>query len=414
MRLRRLMIIPGAIAVTLVGMALVSKGDSASAIRVERVQQHALVATAIGNGQLRPAKRADVESESGGQVTRLFVHEGSVVRPGDPLAEVDRTHAEMALSKALATLGQARAAATQVHTNLLQSQAGLRRAEGIAAGSGLLAAADLEQARTSAKGLGASYEATESGVRAAEAAVGDARDALDKTTIVAPIGGTVTRVRVRVGETLGGGATPSALVATIADLSTLEAVVNLSETDLPRVHVGDSASLKVEALGRASLAGHVARIGAASLGGASARQSALYEIVIALAPTTRTLYPDLSITAEIVTDRRTGILGVPLMAVVMRDYDGRITAKDRTGEKGKALSRRTAVEGVFVVRDGRAEFRAVRTGIIGDQYVEILKGLAQDERIIVGPYQLLRDLETGAEVNVLDADEESAADSARR
>jgi HlyD family secretion protein len=414
MRLRRLMIVPGAAALTLAGMALAAKEGPAGGVQVERVGRHGLVATAIGNGQLRPAQRADVESETGGRVTHLFVHEGSAVKPGDPLAEVDRTHAQMAMSKALATLGQARAAAAQVRANLLQSQAGLRRAEGIAAGSGLLAAADLEQARTSANGLAASYESAQSGVRAAEAAAGDARDALEKTTIVAPIGGTVTRLRVRVGETLGGGASPNATVATIADLSTLQAVVNVSETDLPRVHVGDSASLKVEAFARTSLAGYVMRIGAASLGGTTARQSALYEVIIRLAPTTRTLYPDLSITAEIVTDRRSGVLGVPLMAVVMRDYNGRITAKERVKEKGKVFSRRTAVEGVFVVRDGRARFRAVRTGIIGDQYVEILKGLAEGERVIVGPYQFLRDIETGAEVEVVEADGNSAVDDAER
>jgi HlyD family secretion protein len=417
MRIRRLIIIPGIAAVALVGMALATASAPPASVHVDPVARHALVSTAIGNGQLRPAKRADVESEVGGRVIALYVHEGSIVKPGDPLAQVDRTHAEMAVSKALASLGQARAGAAQVRANLLQAQAGLRRAEGVAAGTGLLAAADLEQAHTQANGLAASYESTLAGVRAAEAALGDARDALEKTTIVAPIGGTVTRLRVRLGETLGGGASPSSTVGTIADLSTIDAVVSVSEADLPRVHVGDSVSVKVEAFARARLAGRVSRIGVAALG-ATGRQSAMYEIVVALAPTDRLLYSDLSVTAEIVTDRRNDILGVPLLAVVMRDWDGRITSSGRDKEKGKAtdkgLSRRKAVEGVFLVRDGRAEFRAVRTGIMGDQYVEILLGLEAGERVIVGPYQLIRDLETGAEVDVDNADDVAPVVAKRR
>jgi len=406
------MILPGAAALTLAGMALVSKDAKTDGIHVERVVRHGLVATAVGNGQLRPRQRADVESETGGRVTRLYVHEGSIVKPGDPLADVDRTHAEMAVAKATASLGQARATAAQVHANILQSEAGLRRAEGIAAGSGLLAAADLEQARTSVNGLTASYEAALSASHAAEAALGDAREELKNTTIVAPIGGTVTRLRVHIGETLGGGASPSALLATIADLSTLEAVVSVSESDLPRILVGDSVALQVEALSRKSLAGHVTRVGAASVGGVVGRQSSLYEVVIGLAPTERTLYPDLSITAEIITERRTGILAVPVIAVVMRDYGGRITVKERGREKGRTFSQRTAVAGVFLVRNGRAEFRAVQTGIMGDQFVEIAQGLAGNERVIVGPYQLLRDLENGVEVDVPEVDDDTTSSDA--
>src|SRR4051812_11395815 len=133
MRIRRLMILPGVALVALVGMALAAASAPPASVHIEPVARHALLATAIGNGQLRPAKRADVESEAGGRVIALYVHEGSVVKAGDPLAQVDRTHAEMALSKAQASLGQAHAGAAQVQANLLQAQAGLRRAEGVAA-----------------------------------------------------------------------------------------------------------------------------------------------------------------------------------------------------------------------------------------------------------------------------------------
>ncbi|MEP7001519.1 MAG: hypothetical protein ABI969_13625, partial [bacterium] len=123
-----------------------------------------------------------------------------------------------------------------------------------------------------------------------------------------------------------------------------------------------------------------------------------YEVIVTLDPTKRVLYPDLSVTVEIVAERRPNTLAVPLLAVVMRDPEGLLATTSRERHKQKGDKAPAVLEGVFVLADGVARFKPVRSGIVGDQFVEIRRGLAAGERVIAGPYHLLRTLEAGMEV----------------
>jgi HlyD family secretion protein len=385
--------------IALVATALAAGSDDQPAVRTEIVTPRSLFTTAVGTGQLKPRIRTEVETEISGRIVALRASEGSYVHSGDILFRIEPHRYQVAVARADAELAQAKASAEQVHASLLQSQVARRRAENIAEKSGLVANVELEQARTQLASLEAQYRAAGYAVEQARVQLADAQDALRRTTVRAPISGTVTRLRVRMGELTSGAVGPSASLATIADLSTIEAVVRLNETDLPRVHVGDSTTIRLDAMPVERFVGRVARIGRAAIAGGGGQQSALFEVGVSLEPHSRPLYSDLSATAEIVTDRRTKALAVPLLAVVVRDRQGhRRPAARADAGAGRDASTWSGVEGVFIVDGDVARFQPVRTGIVGDQYIEITSGLRGGETVVAGPYQALRELEAGARV----------------
>jgi HlyD family secretion protein len=198
----------------------------------------------------------------------------------------------------------------------------------------------------------------------------------------------------------------------------MEAKVKVDETDVPGITVGDSASLKIDAFPGRSFTGKVTRIGnsavqgaAAAAGGGSEQQSVDYEVVITLDNPPAELLPDLSTTAEIVTETRAQALSVPIIALTVRDSAGKkfksgIDAKageDGAAEAARLETRRNQqaeVQGVFVIRDGKADWVPVEVGITGGEYFEVTRGLRGGETIVAGSFQAVRELEDGDLVKV--------------
>lgn len=381
--------------------------------RTETVARRDLFATVIGSGQLQPKRKVDISADISGRVVELAVQEGALVREGDLLLRIDPTRYQAAVYRAEAALAQAMASSEQVRANYLQSMASMQRVDEIERGSGLIASAELEQARTQATALEAQLRATQHSVDQARASLAEARDALEKATITAPMSGRVTRVNIQEGEiaVIGTMNNPGSLLLTIAELSEMEARVVVNETDLPQIAVGDSATVRVDAFPGDVFVGRVARIANSGLYGGQAQRSTSFQVTIALDRTSRPLHPDLSATAEIVTDRRAGVLTVPLLALTVQDRDGQ-TVKQRVpadDPRSQAAGRRGApprtrgVEGVFVVEEGMARFKPVVSGVVGDQYVEIRSGLREGDVVVAGTYQVIRNLRDGDELDSGDA-----------
>jgi HlyD family secretion protein len=207
---------------------------------------------------------------------------------------------------------------------------------------------------------------------------------------------------------------PGSLLLTIADLSVMEAKVEVDETDVPGLTVGDSAAVKVDAFPGQEFPGRVTRIGNSSIqlagaGQGGEQQSVDYEVVITLDNPPAELRPDLSATAEIVTETRAGALSVPILSLTVRDGEGKkFKAGDddpNAPDAARQHDQDEEVEGVFVVRDGKADWVPVRIGIAGDRYFEVVSGLRGGETVVSGSYSAVRDLEDGDAVRV-PADEE--------
>lgn len=408
---RNKIIVGGGLAVLVLGMAglaVANSGDKGTEVRAEAVARRDLVSLVTASGIIQPKRKVDISADISGRVIELPVQEGQWVNRGDLLLRIDPTSYQAAVRRAEAAVAQARAAAAQSRANALQTQSALKRAEQLAGGDQLISGADLEQARTAAQVAEAQYEGSRFGIAQAEAALSEAREALRKTTIVAPMSGRVTRLNIDEGETavVGTMNNPGSLLLTIADLSEMEARVDVDETDVPHISFGDSAAIKIDAFpdqvfaGRVSQVAHSAKQGLG--GGAGAQgQSVDFEVIITLSNPPENLRPDLSATADIVTEQRRNALAVPIIAVTVRDKDGkqfdRAAEEERNNVPGAAKTRsdEDEIEGVFLIRDGKAEWVPVKVGIAGDQYFEVKSGLRGGETIVAGSYQAVRELEEG-------------------
>jgi HlyD family secretion protein len=298
----------------------------------------------------------------------------------------------------------------------MKAENDVRRSEMLAQGKELISAQELDQARTSGQVAAAELQSARFAVAQAQAAVSEARDNLSKTVIVAPMSGRVTRLNIEEGETavMGTMNNPGSLLLTVADLSVMEAKIKVDETEVPNVTIGDSASVRIDAFPDQSFSGRVTRIGnsavqAPGAAAASDQQSVDFEVVITLDTPPASLRPDLSATADVVTESRRGVVAVPIIALTVRDREGKkfkqadegeeAAPSSPTQEAAEARSRRgNEVTGVFVVRDGKAVWTPVEIGIAGDRYFEVRKGLRGGETVVSGSYQAVRDLEHDKEV----------------
>ncbi len=381
-------------------------------VRTEEVARRDLVSTVTASGKIEPKRRVEISADISGRVVEVAVEEGQWVNQGDLLLRLDPTQLQAAVRRAEAAVAQSQARAAQVRAQQLKAESDLRRNEMLARTNELISAADVEQSRTQAAVAVQEANGARFAVTQAQAALSEARDQLSKTTIRAPMSGRVTRLNIEQGETavVGTMNNPGSLLLTIADLSVMEAKVQVDETDIPGLNVGDSASVKVDAFPGQSFPGTVTRIGNSSIqvagaGGSSEQQSVDYEVVITLTHPPAELRPDLSATAEIVTDRRPGALSVPIIALTVRDREGKkFAAAEEGDEKAPAASEERRdedeVEGVFVLREGKAVWVPVRIGISGDRYFEVVTGLKGGETVVAGSYAAIREMQAGDALRV--------------
>lgn len=399
------------IAVAVLAAAALSffrRGPAAIAVDLGTVAARpTLTSTANGSGEIVATRYADIGSNVMGKIVALPVREGDRVRAGQVLARLDAVPAESdaaSASEQVAALAADERAAGQA---VKAAAADLAAAEARAADAerqytrahalfqqGLLPASEQDAAKTATDAASAqvrtaraAVDRTQEAQRAATRRVAQARaqqrradDTLAKTAIVSPIDGIVSRLRVRAGEMVVVGIQnqPGTTLMTISDLGQIDAEVKVAEADVLRLATGQPATVMVSALPGRSFMGAVVEIGASALPTAGAAAAREFKVVVRLETPDPGLRPGLTCDAEIITNQRRDVLTAPLQSVVLRN--------DRPG--------------VFVVRDGRAVFTPVTTGVIGGLDMEI-GGLAAGTSIVVGPYQVLRTLADGAAVDRL-------------
>ena len=411
MRLRTVGIIGGAVVVTgLIGAFFSQRaGGGGVEVRIEAVARRDLTAIVTGSGWIRPHRSVDVQADIMGRVIELNVAEGETVKRGQVLLRIDPTQYEAAVARAKAGVSEALAREAQARANLLQAERMLERSRALRAqDSNFVSQQALEEAETQARIQAELAEAARHGVAQARAALGEAEDRLAKTIIRAPIDGVVTRLAVEEGETaiVGTMNNPGSLLLTISDLGLMEAVVRVDETDIPDIKLGDSAKVSIDAFPRRSFVGRVAEIGhsavrpqGATSGPMGQGQAVDFEVVIRLEDPPAGLRPDLSATADIVTATRNGALAIPIIALTVRERGAVEVLPQEEREAQAAASAvdetSTDEEGVFVVREGKAEFVPVRVGIAWHDYFEVLSGLAEGDSIVSGPYETIRSLRSG-------------------
>jgi HlyD family secretion protein len=402
--------VAGVFAVAVVGVIVLTamrSGTKAVAVRIEPVQRRDLVASVTASGTVRPHTKVDLSSDITGKIVRLAVQEGQMVTKGQFLLQIDPQEAQANVERAEAALSAAKASAAQAKANLIQAQKSYERSLEIKkANAQLISDEQLEQLRTQVDVNQAVLESQNHLVDQNAAQLAQVKSALGKTTIYAPMSGRVTRLNVEGGETaiMGTLNKDAATLLTISDMSVLETKVRVDETDVARIKTGDSALVQIDAFPDTTFIGRVTKISNSSVKSATATQASGdqavdYEVTIQLMNVPPETRPDFSATAKIVTDSRKNVLSIPIIALTVRENEA-LQAGDTAVGLGKPKPKKEVgkkdVEGVFVVgTDNKVSFRPVKVGIAGEKHFEVLSGLKENERIVAGTYQAIRELKDG-------------------
>jgi HlyD family secretion protein len=402
-------IIIGVVAVVVLGSAAAIQArrgrDGGIEVRTEAIARRDLVEVVTASGNIRARRTVDISSEVSAKVAELVVDEGEDVVRGQLLLRLEPDQYQAAVSRNEASLAQAQAGQTQQEANLLQAQRDLDRLLNLRArDSVLVSGLQVDDARTRVDVAVATLMSSQHGVSQWRASVDEAEDQLSKTIFRAPMDGKITRLNVEEGQTviIGTMNNPGSLVLTISDLSVIEVVVQVDETDVPAISLQDSATIRIDAFGDKEFTGRVTEIGNSAINPptrqAAGQQAAIdFEVVLTLDVNDALLRPDLSATADIVTEARLQALAVRIIALTVREEEPDSTAADFSEDDDLE-----DVEGVFVVNDGTVTFTAVEVGIAGQEYFEILSGISVGDSVVVGPYQRIRQLSNGDAIKSTD------------
>lgn len=407
----------GILLVLLVGTAAIvaaTRGEKPVDVRVEAVEARDLVASVTASGKVQPRTMVDLSADITGRIVNLRVREGDTVTRGQLLLRIDPTQYEAAVQRSEASLASARAQAAQSQANSDQAKRDLARSEEIlAANPASITTEQMERLRTQVEITAAVAEASRHSVEQAVAGLRDAKNNLTKTTILAPMSGRVTRLNVEEGETaiMGTMNRDAATLLTISDMAVLETRVRVDETDVSRVKIGDSTVVQIDAFPDTTFLGRVVQISNSSLRPAgstgAADQAVDYEVTVQLLNPPDATRPDFSATAKIITDSRSAVLSIPIIALTVREHETMTDAGGPPVAVGRGsqpieVGKRDA-EGVFVIgADNKVSFRPVKVGIAGEKFFEVLEGLQPGEKIVAGTYQAIRELRDGALVRQME------------
>ncbi len=414
MNRRKILIAVGIAVIILVFVALALRQGRRGGVevRAQEVTRRDLVSVVTASGRIRPKRSVDIQADVSGRIVDLRVEEGDRVAEGDTLLIIDPTTFQAALQRSEAALSSAQAAAAQARASRDQAERLQRRTRQIRQQNPeLISEQELEDAETNYEVQQALFEAAEYQVAQARANVREARDRLAKTVITAPMTGLITRLNVERGETaiVGTMNNPGTVLLTVADLAEMEAVLEVDETDIPQIAMGDSAGIEIDAFPDSVFAGRVTEIahssiqgGTLGLSGSTSTQSVDFEVVVRLESPPQGLRTDLSATADIVAAVRDSVLSIPIIALTLRPPEEEEKPEptgDQAGEEIELLTdadEPEEVEGVFVVNDDNTvAFRPVKVGIAGREHFEVLEGLEEGEVIVAGSYQAIRQLKDG-------------------
>lgn len=376
------------------------RGSGEVEVRMEQVARRDLVSAVTASGKIEAKSQVDVQSEVTARILRIHVQEGDLVTRGQLLVELDQVQFQGAVERAEAFVTSQEASVMQARVNRDQARRSRDRAVEIKRTNPTMISDEaIEQAEQGFAVAEANFKSAEASLSQAQASLKEARDNLARTRLYAPIAGRVVRLAVEEGEVAVPGtfSRDVGLLMRIADMSAIQALVKVDETDVVRLELGDSVSVSIDAFPDTAFVGRVTKIAnsAATLSaaGQTTDRAVDFEVEITLENPPADVRPDLSMTARIVTDTRRNVLSVPIIALTARPpaATGDSVPVATLGDSASA-ARPKDIEGVFVVENGLARFRPVTVGIAGDEHFEVLSGLTENETVISGSYQAIRDM----------------------
>jgi HlyD family secretion protein len=389
------------------------KRHAGTEVRLEHVGRRDLVSSVTASGKIEAKTSVDISADITGRIIDIAVREGDLVKRGQFLLQIDPAQYQAAVARAQGVVSSTEATLLQTRATRDQAQRAWNRARQLTElGDNLIAPETAEQARTALDVAEANYQATKAQLDQARASLQESRDNLAKTRLTSPISGRVVRLAVEEGEVAVPGtfSRETGLLMTIADLSVILAKVQVDETDVVRLTARDSVEVTIDAYrdttywGRVTKVSHSAKLTPTETASGSSDRAVDFDVEITLQNPPADIRPDLSCTARIITDTRDNALSIPIIALTVREHEKIPNESEGAPpvDTLRARFKKREAEGVFVVRNGVATFRPVKTGVAGDEYFEVVDGLREGETIVGGTYQAIRDLKDGAKVRQAD------------
>src|SRR5580693_9118236 len=428
----------------IVGFTVYQSHKNVVTVQTGKAQRMDLVAVVSASGEIRPKTYVNIGANAFGKIIRLYVKEGDRVKQGQMLAQLENVQSAADMDAMQASLEAARTDAMAAEAALNTSAADLNRAKSDAERSDLdwtraqglykdalisksdfdmqkathqTAVAGLAQADARVAQAKAQKDSADRRVGQAIANLTHATDVLKKTTYQAPFDGVITNLPVREGETVVVGIqnSPGSTLMTLADLSVITAEVKVDETDIVNVQMGQAAQVTIDAIPKKTFKAVVTQIGdnaiVRSTGVSTSQQISTsqeakdFKVVVTLQDPPDDLRPGLSATAKITTATRGSALTIPIQALTIRRQSDLVPKDEKGAVQAAAPAKDPAkdkeeIQGVFILRNHKAEFVPVDTGIAGTTDIEVIKGLKEGDEIVTGSYKVLRTLRPGSSVKV--------------
>ena len=436
---KKVLIILGVI---LVGAAVAAanlyyRRDTGLTVQAEALRARDLEAIVSASGKVQPKRQVNVSAQTPGRVTRIAVEEGQRVKAGQFLLEIDpkqlegqMQRGEASVAAAQSSLLSARTSVEQGRANLDLARQNLKRQEDLWK-EGLTTKENLEKAQNDVTVREADLrvrtqdiETNEQRIKQEQASLSTTRYNLNQIIITAPMDGLVTRRSIEEGETAVVGTMNNAgsVLLTIADMSVIEAEVEVDETEIPTVALHQEAKVTIDAVPDRTFKGRVTEIGNSpiqtSTQSTGQRQATTFKVVITLEEPVPDIRPGFTCTAEITTAKRKEVVSVPIQALTVREMlynDKGEMVRETPNRRRRGTNIETPLsasnepppghtrketEGVFAIRDGKAIYLPVKVGIAGEQYFEVLDGLKAGDQVITGPFSSVRELADGQAVKI--------------
>jgi len=388
----------------------------------ENVELTKIIETVSATGKIYPEVEVSISSEVSGEILELPFKEGQQVKKGDLLVRVNPDLIQSALQRSQASYRNSNAVLEQAEASLKQAKADYDRNRGLF-DKGVISRADWDQAIATYETALAGKNSAYFGVQSAAATVNEQRDNLRRTTIYAPMDGTISLMSVELGERVVGTQQMTGTeILRVANLNNMEVEVDVNENDIVKVNIGDSTIVEVDAYLKKEFKGIVTEIANSAADNLAADQVTNFKVKVRIVEESyRDLLegkpenfspfrPGMTATVDVITDQREKAVAVPISAIVIKTDTSSVkkpyskSSSDAAGKSSKTNDEK--FECVFVNEDGKAKLRVVKTGIQDDSNIEIVSGLKEGDEIITGPYNMVsKTLKPGDAIEIKNKDD---------
>jgi HlyD family secretion protein len=411
-----------------------TRGNDGTKVAIEKVSRHTITETVTASGKIYPETEVKIAPEVSGEITMLDIEEGDSVKKGDVLVKINAAIYSSLVNQATATVEQSKASANNAKEMMAQAESQYQLALATYNRNKklheqkVISQLEFEQGEASYKSAKATFEASKASksgggfvVQGAMAGLSQARENLQRTTIIAPTSGIISQLNVKKGERVVGTAQMAGTeMLTIADMSRIEIRVDVSETDISKVKIGDTTIIDADAYRNRKFKGVVSKIAvssaksALSSGGASTDQVTNYTVHILILPSSYEdltakltkgkfpFKPGMSASVEILTNRQENTLSVPVNAVTTRDWPDSMKKIDELSSITNEIR-----QVVFLYNDQTktVHVRDVKTGLQDNKYLEIKEGILENDQVVTAPYgAIARTLSDKSKVKVVEKD----------